>query len=94
MPTIDLSEDLARRLDEAVRVYGFESREELISSGLEAIEDLNGGFEPSGETLARIDAGLDALERGDLVRGSEAMKALREDRHAKRTGLVANASRA
>ncbi len=74
MPTIDLSNDFARVLDEAVRRHGFESREELIAAGLEAIEDLNGDVHPSGQTLARIDAGLDALERGDLVSLEAAMR--------------------
>ena len=74
-PTIDA--ELYARLVAAAETYGLRSVEEMIERSLFTFEAMHGELGVPMRTLGKIDAGIDALERGELIPVEQAMAEVR-----------------
>ena len=75
-PTIDA--ELYARLAAAAETYGLRSVEEMIERSLFTFEAMHGELGVPMRTLGKIDAGIDALERGELIPGKQAFAEIRD----------------
>lgn len=80
MSNLTLDDALTARAERLARALGYASPEAMIADAMDRLMELRGAeiadAEPSPSdpaVLSKIDAGLDAIERGDMVPLDEAM---------------------